>query len=374
MEQIKVMVVDDSVVVRKIVTDVLSADPMINVVGTAPNGRLAVAKLEQLKPDLVTMDIEMPDMNGIEAVRAIRATRNRVPIIMFSTLTERGASATLDALSAGANDYVTKPANVGSVAQSMESVREQLVPKIKALTGRPLSAAAAAPAAAAPVAVRPPVARTRAPKAPAVLVIGSSTGGPEALTKVLPLLPATLPVPVLLVQHMPPVFTRQFAQRLDRLCALDVVEAVDGTLLAPGTVHIAPGDFHLTVGTSGASKRTALNQAPPENFCRPAVDVLFRSAVAAYDGAVLGVVLTGMGSDGRIGAGLIRDAGGSVVAQDQATSVVWGMPGAVTQAGFADEVLPLGRVAEAITRLLPTPRPGASFAAGRAAVPMGGIR
>jgi two-component system chemotaxis response regulator CheB len=370
-DQIKVMVVDDSVVVRKIVTDVLSEDPMIQVVGTAPNGRLAVSKLEQLKPDLVTMDIEMPDMNGIEAVRAIRATRSRVPIIMFSTLTERGASATLDALSAGANDYVTKPANVGSVAQSMESVRQQLVPKIKALTGRPITSGPAASPAAAPVAVRPPAARTRAPKEPAVLVIGSSTGGPEALTKVLPLLPASLPVPVLLVQHMPPVFTRQFAQRLDRLCQLTVVEAADGTPLAPGTVHIAPGDFHLTVGTSGAAKRTALNQAPPENFCRPAVDVLFRSAVAAYDGAVLGVVLTGMGSDGRIGAGQIRDAGGTVVAQDQATSVVWGMPGAVTQAGFADEVVPLSRVAEAIIRLLPTPRPAANFAAARTGTTVG---
>jgi two-component system chemotaxis response regulator CheB len=374
LEQIKVMVVDDSVVVRKIVTDVLSGDPMINVVGTAPNGRLAVAKLEQLKPDLVTMDIEMPDMNGIEAVRAIRATRSRVPIIMFSTLTERGASATLDALSAGANDYVTKPANVGSVAQSMESVRQQLIPKIKALTGRPMTSGPAA-AAVAPVALRPPVARTRAPKEPAVLVIGSSTGGPEALTKVLPLLPASLPVPVLLVQHMPPVFTRQFAQRLDRLCPLTVVEAGDGTPLAPGTVHIAPGDFHLTVGTSGAAKRTALNQAPPENFCRPAVDVLFRSAVAAYDGAVLGVVLTGMGSDGRIGAGQIREAGGTVVVQDQATSVVWGMPGAVTQAGFADEVVPLGRVAEAIIRLLPTLRPAAgSTARTGAAAGSGGTR
>ena len=355
------MVVDDSVVVRKIVTDVLSQDPAITVVGTAPNGRLAVAKLEQLKPELVTMDIEMPDMNGIEAVRAIRGgmggrQHSRVPIIMFSTLTERGASATLDALSSGANDYVTKPANVGSVAQSMESVREQLVPKIKALTGRPLTAGAPA-APVAPVVPRPPVARTRARQEPAVLVIGSSTGGPEALTKVLPLLPAALPVPVLLVQHMPPVFTRQFAQRLDRLCSLDVVEAVAGTPLAPGTVHIAPGDFHLTVKSTGGIRRTALDQGAPENFCRPAVDVLFRSAVAAYDGAVLGVVLTGMGSDGRIGTGQIREAGGTVVAQDQATSVVWGMPGAVTQAGHADEVLPLGRIAEAITRLLPTVRP-----------------
>jgi two-component system chemotaxis response regulator CheB len=196
-------------------------------------------------------------------------------------------------------------------------------------------------------------------------VIGSSTGGPEALTQVLPLLPGWLPVPVLLVQHMPPVFTRQFAQRLDRLCPLTVVEAVDGTPLVPGTVHIAPGDFHLTIAGTGVSRRTALNQAPPENFCRPSVDVLFRSAVAAYGGAVLGVVLTGMGSDGRIGAGRIREAGGTVIAQDRATSVVWGMPGAVAQAGLADQVLPLGRVAEAITRLLPAPRavPGRPVAA-----------
>src|SRR3954467_13968770 len=187
---IRVMVVDDSVVVRKIVTDVLSSDPDIEVVGTAVNGKIAVGKLDQLKPDLITMDIEMPEMNGIEAVRAIRATRNRVPIVMFSTLTERGASATLDALSAGANEYVTKPANVGSVSQSMESVREQLIPKIKALTGRPVTVGPAAPPPPPP---RPAAPRTGPGKKPAVLVIGSSTGGPEALAQVLPKLPANLP-------------------------------------------------------------------------------------------------------------------------------------------------------------------------------------
>jgi two-component system chemotaxis response regulator CheB len=346
------MVVDDSVVVRKIVTDVLSADPDIEVVGTAVNGRIAVAKLDQLKPDLITMDIEMPEMNGIEAVRAIRATRSRVPIIMFSTLSERGASATLDALAAGANEYVTKPANVGSVGQSMESVREQLIPKIKALTGRRVTIGPSRTAPPPPP-PRPAAPRTGPRKKPAVLVIGSSTGGPEALARVLPQLPASLPVPVLLVQHMPPVFTRQFAQRLDRLCPLRVVEASDGAPLAPGTVHLAPGDHHLVVRAHGRSPlTTGLTQGPPENFCRPAVDPLFRSAVTAFDGAVLAVVLTGMGSDGRNGAAEIRAAGGTVVVQDQATSVVWGMPGAIAQAGLADEVLPLDRVPEAIARHL----------------------
>ncbi|MCO7219853.1 chemotaxis response regulator protein-glutamate methylesterase [Klenkia sp. PcliD-1-E] len=355
MPPIRVMVVDDSIVVRKIVTDVLGADPAIEVVGTAVNGKVALAKVDQLRPDVITMDIEMPEMDGIAAVRALRGAGRRTPIIMFSTLTERGASATFDALAAGADDYVTKPANVGSVQQSMESVRAQLIPRIKVLTGRP-AGLPAAPAAAPRTTAPPPAPVARgARKAPAVLVVGSSTGGPDALTKVLPRLPRDFPLPVLVVQHMPPVFTTQFAARLDRLSALDVVEATAGTPIAPGTVHIAPGDFHLTVAPGAGPRRTALDQGAPENFCRPAVDVLFRSAVAAYDGAVLAVVLTGMGSDGKLGAGQVRAAGGTVVAQDQATSVVWGMPGAVTQAGHADEVVPLDRVADTVLRLAGRP-------------------
>ncbi|WP_433210130.1 protein-glutamate methylesterase/protein-glutamine glutaminase [Dactylosporangium sp. CS-047395] len=379
---ISVLVVDDSVVVRRLITDALGDDPEIRVVGTAPNGKVALTKIEQLRPDLVTLDIEMPIMDGLQTMRAIRAKYARLPVIMFSTLTAAGATATLDALSAGASDYVTKPANVGSVAESIRSVREQIIPRIHALCGgrrsalapplrpglapgRPLPGTAHTNAAPTltrpggtplPGVVRPPNVPPGGPATAPIrtmprtggvecVAIGCSTGGPDALTAVVRALPASLPVPVVVVQHMPPVFTKMFADRLDRTAALTVVEAAGDMAVRPGTVYIAPGDFHLEVHRRGTEVVTKLNTGPPENFCRPAVDVLFRSVARTYGGGTLAIVLTGMGQDGKRGAEQLRSAGAEIVAQDEATSVVWGMPGAVAQAGLAHAVLPLGEIA-----------------------------
>lgn len=355
MTRIRVLVVDDSVVIRKLVSDLLAEDPDIEVVGTAVNGRAGLQKIALLDPDLVTMDVEMPELDGIETVRRLRASGSRVPVIMFSTLTERGAEATLDALAAGASDYVPKPANVGSVGRSMEQVREALIPRIKSLVPRRGHTGVAGPApVVAPAAVPLRKAAVRPVGTYKLLVIGCSTGGPEALGNLLSSLPP-LPVPVAVVQHMPPLFTKQFAARLDRQLDVEVTEATHGQELRPGTVCIAPGDFHLEVVADAKRLVTRLTQDPPENFCRPAVDVLFRTATGAVGGAVLGVVLTGMGSDGAKGSRTIVDQGGAVLAQDQATSVVWGMPGAVATAGLAERVLPLRDLApEIVRRLVPS--------------------
>jgi len=353
---VRVLVVDDSVVVRRLVSDALAQAPDIEVVGVAANGRLAQAKVAQLRPDAVTMDVEMPEMNGIEAVRALRAAGHRMPIVMFSTLTERGAAATLDALAAGATDYVAKPSNVGSVQESIARVVDELAPRLRALvpaaamrTGRlPGAPGAAAPARAA-VRTRPapPAKRVR------LAVVGSSTGGPEALSRVLSSLTAPPPVPVLVVQHMPPVFTRQLASRLDRLGPATVVEA-SGEPLRAGTVYVAPGDRHLEVRSTGTGFESFLTDGPPVNYCRPSVDVLFDSAVRAAGGELVATVLTGMGSDGRTGCQSVVDAGGTVIVQDEPTSVVWGMPGAVAQAGLAHQVLPLSEIGAALERSLVT--------------------
>ncbi len=357
MTKIRVLIVDDAVVIRRLVGDVLATDPDIEVVGTAANGRIALQKITQCNPDVVTMDVEMPEMNGIETVAAIRKTWQKLPVIMFSTLTERGGSATLDALAAGASDYVTKPANVGSVTAGLETVRRDLIPKIKALAGRAEGRPAVLPPAPRAVALRPAGEAPRAAYPVAapigavdILAIGVSTGGPNALAVVIPGLPASLPVPVVIVQHMPPMFTRLLAERLNSQSAVTVVEAQAGMVLKPGHVYIAPGDYHMTLQRRGTDYVTALNQAPPENSCRPAVDVLFRSVVEHFGGRTLGAILTGMGQDGLRGSEYVKDAGGQVVVQDEATSVVWGMPGYVAGAGLADRVVPLEGIAAELVR------------------------
>jgi two-component system, chemotaxis family, protein-glutamate methylesterase/glutaminase len=341
MSKIRVLVVDDAVVIRKMITDALASDPEIELVGTAANGKIALAKISQVNPDLVTMDVEMPEMDGLTTLRELRKSHPRLPVIMFSTLTARGAETTLDALAAGANDYVTKPANVGSVAVGLTRIREELIPKVKALCGRVI----ATPMPEVPRRVVVPTVRQAASPIKLV-VIGVSTGGPNALAQIIPALPGNLPVPVMIVQHMPPVFTRLLGERLNQQSPLTVKEAVHGEPIKLGCVYIAPGDYHM--GLAGG--KVVLDQNPPENSCRPAVDVLFRSAAKTAGTGVLGIILTGMGQDGFRGAQAIVEAGGHVLAQDQATSVVWGMPSFVTKAGLAEQILPLNRVATEIVQ------------------------
>jgi len=347
MGKIRVLIVDDAVVVRRMLTEVLSSDPALEVVGAAANGRIALSKIPQVNPDIVTLDIEMPEMDGLQTLAAIRKTHPLLPVIMFSTETQRGAAATLDALRLGANDYVTKPANVGSIAEGIQRLRDQLIPKVKLFCGRsgsleirgytpqPVRTSCSTPTER----VRPAGQRVE------VLAIGVSTGGPNALAKLLPALPADFPIPVVIVQHMPPVFTRLLSERLAAQSAIDVVEGTAGDALQAGKAWLAPGDFHMVVTKDPRGPRIRLNQGPPENSCRPAVDVLFRSVAEVYGPTALAVVLTGMGQDGLRGCECIREAGGQVLAQDEASSVVWGMPGFVARAGLADKVLPLDQVA-----------------------------
>ena len=348
MTKIRVLVVDDSALVRRLVTAALGQAADIEVAGVARDGLEAVRMVDELRPDVVTLDIEMPHLDGLGALTQIREKQPRLPVIMFSTLTERGATATLDALSRGASDYVTKPSNTGQIADGIAAIRDQLVPRIRALAGiRKLTPGgpAANPARVAPRRERPAVALSPVH----ALLIGCSTGGPDALARLLPRLPGDLGIPVLVVQHMPPVFTAMLAQRLDKLSPMHVREAVDGDVVVPGEVLIAPGDQHLRVRRSAGVVRAALDQGPQENFCRPAVDVLFRSAREVYGGGTLAAVLTGMGHDGLAGARELADAGGRILVQDEDSSVVWGMPGAVAGAGLADDILPLDRLADRIT-------------------------
>ena len=347
--RIRVLVVDDSVVIRRLVTQALSEDPSLEVVGSASNGSIALARIPQLNPDVITLDIEMPEMDGLEALRRLRPSYKELRVIMFSTLTERGAAVTMEALMLGADDYVAKASNMGALDRSMASLRDELIPKIKQFftlqedaspvpSPQPLNGARSVPP---PTLLRPAT-------APKIVVIGVSTGGPTALGQVVPQFPAGFSLPVLIVQHMPPLFTRLLAERLQASSSLRVEEASEGALVETGKILIARGDYHMRVARKGAQTIVVLDQGPPENSCRPAVDVLFRSVEEVYGGATIAAILTGMGYDGARGASILKAAGAYVIAQDEATSVVWGMPGAVVRAGVADAVVPLEGVVPAM--------------------------
>ncbi|HME08120.1 MAG TPA: chemotaxis response regulator protein-glutamate methylesterase [Bryobacteraceae bacterium] len=346
-ERIRVMVVDDSVVIRRLVTHALEQEPRIEVVGAASNGKLGLDRIPQWNPDLITLDIEMPEMDGISMLRELQSRFPRIRVVMLSSLTERGAASTLEALGAGADDYVGKIAGGGSTEQSMVRLGLELIPKILQFFPQP----APPPPPHRPLLKRQ--VRGFAPL-PRLLTIGVSTGGPSALAELLPNLPANFPLPVLVVQHMPPMFTRSLAERLNASCPLAVAEARAGMPVAPGTVLIAPGDYHMRVTGKMADIRIALDQEPAVNSCRPSVDVLWHSLAECCGGAVLAVILTGMGQDGANGAAALSARGARIFAQDEASSVVWGMPGAVVRAGLADRVAALAELPGAILSFVQT--------------------
>jgi two-component system chemotaxis response regulator CheB len=349
-ERIRVLVVDDSVVIRRLVTHALEEDPAIEVVGVAANGAIALQRIPQFNPDVLTLDIEMPEMDGLETLRHVRLEYPEVRAIMFSTPTERGAAITLEALSLGACDYVAKASNEGSLDRSMARLREELIPKIKQFFHMAGAPKAETKPSALPVPMPPLFCRGSGIR-PKIVAIGVSTGGPTALGAILPEFPSDFPLPVLVVQHMPPLFTRLLAERLHSVCQLPVAEAKQGEPVTSGRILIAPGDFHLKVTTINGVVTTCLDQSPQLNSCRPAVDALFTSIGEVYGGAAIAVVLTGMGQDGLHGSQILKARGASVVAQDEATSVVWGMPGAVVNAGLADRVVPLNQVVPEICQM-----------------------
>jgi two-component system, chemotaxis family, protein-glutamate methylesterase/glutaminase len=351
--KIRVLIVDDSAVMRSLLRSAISSDASLEVAGTAVDGERALAAVEDLRPDVTLLDVEMPVLDGLRTLRRLRANGWTTPVIMCSALTQRGARVTLEALAAGASDYIAKPAGHADIAAAIRALAANLVPKIHALTaGYPAQSDLPPEQPTLQPTVQSAFELHSAP--PTVVAIGVSTGGPAALEVLLAGLPAEFPLPLLVAQHMPELFTGPLAERLNAHCALNVSEAVDGKPVSPGTVTIARGDWHLETLAATRSDwhgTVHLSQHAPENHCRPSVDVLFRSAAAAYGAGVVAVVLTGMGTDGLAGARTVRGMGGVVLAQDQATSAVWGMPGAVAREGLAHRVLPLGTIADELLRL-----------------------
>lgn len=350
MPAVNVLIVDDNPIVRRILTEMISEDRSVTVVGTASNGREALNRIPDLNPDVLVLDIEMPVMDGLETMEVLRKNHPGIVVIIFSTHTERGAACTLKALSRGASDYVCKPSGGPEVVRQV--VRSSLIPKVKAFVANEGSGGQPEPV---PSRTRKTESRSfdctpnrAAVDVPEMLLIGSSAGGPQALSQLMPVLDKTFLLPVLIVQHMPPMFTRLFAQRLDKVCALEVREAQEGDSVQPGRVLIAPGDYHMELVKLNGGYQVTLNQGPMENYCRPAVDPLFRSAAHLLGPRLIAVMLTGMGQDGSEGSRAVHEAGGRILVQDKESSMVWGMPGSVANAGLADEILPLDELPGAI--------------------------
>ncbi len=349
-ERVRALVCDDSAVVRGLLVRLLEGEGSVEVVGTASNGRDALAAQARLRPDVIVLDIEMPVMDGLAALPELVKADPAVQVVIASTLTTRGAEVTLRALRLGAADYVPKPTTIGAIAGG-ETFRRDLVEKIKALgaAARRRRDPQKIDSIAAPARPARPMAASLQP--PAIVAIGASTGGPQALFRIMRDLGAGFPLPILITQHMPATFLPILAEHITRLGGVPCHEAREGERIEAGKAYLAPGDRHLLVAGDASAPRVSLSAAPPENFCRPAVDPMFRSAAAVFGGRILAVVLTGMGHDGLAGARQIVQKGGVVLAQDEATSVVWGMPGSIVQADLASAVLPIDQMAQRIVSL-----------------------
>ncbi len=378
---LRILAADDSAVMRSVLwrlflthAKVQSSDlPRMELCGIACDGVECLEQVRLINPDVLILDLEMPRLNGLEVLDRLRVENPELPVIMCSAHTEHGARSTLDALARGASDYVMKPADQRDFASAMQSLSEQLLPRIAALAKDSRSARGKAVLDFAP---DDPKTRSGEPAAKdlsaiEVVVIGLSTGGPSALEQLLPRLPKDFPVPVLIVQHMPKLFTGALAERLDKCCSLRVQEAYNNATIRPGTVWLAPGDSHMEVaqryalgeesrGAEGRSSRVRLHQQEPLNHCRPSVDYLFFSAARQYGAGTLALVMTGMGADGLNGARAVHESGGVVVAQDEATSAVWGMPGRISETGIASATLPLWGIASFLKRRVNVVRPARS--------------
>lgn len=345
-DKIRVIIIDDSALMRATIKQMLAASPRIDVIDTAGSGPVALTKIKDLRPDVVTLDVEMPGMDGIELLRRVMA-ETPVPVVMLSAHTQHGAARTFEALEAGAVDYVPKP--TGTAGGGLRDVAQILVQKILDATSanlRHMQRLSTRPTTPRPAVVRtsaPPLLTRRQRDDGTVIAIGISCGGPATLVRIFPDIPADSP-PILVTQHMPPGFTRSFAERLDRLSNLSVKEAANNDFVEPGHAYVAPGDHHMSLAGSPGNLKIRIDQSPPACGHRPSVDVLFRSVAKSCGARAVGVIMTGMGNDGAEALGTIKAAGGRTVAQDQATCIVFGMPKAAIDLGHAERIVPLERI------------------------------